>query len=357
MNDFLTIVLAILGLSTVVIIHELGHFLLAIMFKMPIKAFSIGFGAGLSWAKNGITYRLGSVPLGGYVSFLSPEEMKERGYPEGSRSFGEFPLRQRIAVYAAGPLINIISGVLLLFVLMPSEVTALKPVISTVKPDTLAQSAGINPGDRIVSVAGHPIETRDEVLKHIQLNLLDEQIAVVIEQASTGSRHTLLAPSELWRSGEGMGVVFVTSKDAATNPDLVVHRNYSLFEKAFQTVDIATTVIVSIAETLIHIPTDSYARDQLGSVIMLGAEGTKAAKRDWHQYLVFLASINLMIAFVNLLPLPYTDGSQILLGTIQGIIKRPIPKPIESAYFYLGAAAFASIFVLGITNDIARYFL
>lgn len=357
MYDLITITLAILGLSTIVGIHEYGHYKSARLFRMPIKAFSIGFGSGLSWSRGGIDYRLGSIPLGGYVSFLSRDDMADRGMPDDTKTFSEFPLWQKLVVFAAGPAINIVFGIVLLFALMPSEMTSLAPVISDVKDSSFAQNAGIQPGDRVISVAGHSIDTRDAVLKHINLNLLDDDIQFVFESATSGKNYTVSAPSSLWREGEGIGVFFVSTKEAEADPSLIYHQEFSTLDKAFLSVDYAKTIIGAIAKTLIQLPTNGYAREQLGSVIMLGAEGSKAAQRDWTEYFFFLASVNLMIAFVNLLPFPFTDGSQIVLSTLQGVFKKPVPKAVESTYYYLGAAAFASIFVLGITNDIARYFM
>ncbi|MFA0809445.1 M50 family metallopeptidase [Microbulbifer epialgicus] len=357
MQDFITIALAILGLSTIVIIHEFGHFICAKFYNIPIKTFSIGFGPGWSYTYSGIEYRLGIVPLGGYVSFLSHEEMEKRGMPKVMRTFPEFPFKQKILVFAAGPAVNIIFGILLLFFLMPSERTSLAPVISKVQTSSLAEASGIKPGDRIISVAGRSIDTRDDALAQIKSNLLDDNIEFVFKSEAIGVRYSLSAPSSLWREGNGLGILFISAEEAGQNPALVYYREFSFADKALMSVDYAKTIIVSIAKTLIQLPTNSYARDQLGSFIMLGAEGSKVAQRNWIEYLFFIASVNLMIAFVNLLPFPFTDGSQIVLTTIQRVLKRPLPKAVESMYFYLGVAAFASIFVLGITNDMARYIM
>lgn len=356
MIDVITVALAILGLAGIIAIHEAGHFLCAMKFNMPIKAFSIGFGAGLKWKSNGIDYRLGSIPLGGYVSFLSRDEIRERGLPQDTKTFDEYALWKRLIVFAAGPVVNIVFGAVLLFSLLPSEINSLTAVISDVKPDSYAEQHGIQPGDRVLSINGERISNRDEVITNIHLNMIEDELLFVFLSRMSNTEYTIAAPSQLWRQGEGLGIFFVSLKEAESDPTLIYHKDLSITDQMVMTADYGAMIFSSLVKTLIQLPINANARDQLGSVIMLGTEGSKAAKRDWYEYFVFLASVNFMIAFINLLPFPFTDGSQIMLSSIQSLIKKPLPNSVATAYYALGGAAFASIFIIGISNDISRYF-
>ena len=357
MIEIFTMLLAILGISSVVIFHEVGHFMFAKLFSMPIKSFSIGFGASKSWLKGGIEYRLGSIPLGGYISFLSREEMTERGLPNTAKTFNEYILWKRIVVLAAGPLVNLLLGAVLLFSLLPNETTRLVPKIANVSPSSYAESQGITPGDTVLAVNGHDIKTRDDVITQIKLSYMDKDISFVILSAVTEESYSLTAPTSLWKGegSKGLGITFISKNDTNGDPALIIHKKLTVFDRMVWTSEYAEMIFSTLIKTIIQLPTNSEARDQLGSLVMLGAEGTEAAKRSWPEYLLFLAGANFMIGLVNLLPFPFLDGSQILLGTIQSIIRRPIPAIFEKAYLYVGGVALASIFLIGILNDIGRY--
>lgn len=324
---------------------------------MPIKAFSIGFGASKTWTYGGIDYKLGSVPLGGYISFLSREEMDKRGYPETAKTFGEFILWKRIVVLAAGPLINLLLGALILFAMLPSEITRLTPHISKVAPASFAEQQGITPLDKVVSVNGKAVESRNDVITQIKLSYMDDEISFVILSHTTNELYSFTAPTSLWEgeNSQGLGITFISAKDVQDKPSMVIHKSLTVLDRVVWTGEYANMIFSTLLKTIIQLPTNSEARDQLGSLIMLGAEGTEAAKRSWSEYLLFLAGANFMIGLVNLLPFPFLDGSQILLGTIQSIIRRPIPAAFEKAYLFLGGVALASIFLIGILNDIGRY--
>lgn len=153
-----------------IIVHEFGHFIVALKLGLRVEAFSIGFGPVLwKFVRNGVEYRLSAIPLGGYVSIpdIDPEGTKAL---EGESAVAndaadnrvKIPAWKEIAVAVAGPGMNIVLAVVLAFLLaaipgarfgqIPSE-------IGGVLPDSPAEKAGLKPGDMVVAVGGRPVAT------------------------------------------------------------------------------------------------------------------------------------------------------------------------------------------------------
>lgn len=135
-------------LGFLVLIHEGGHFLVAKFFKVKVNEFSIGFGKKLvSKQKGETTYSIRMVPLGGFVSMLGEEERSD-----DERSFSKQSIPKRIAIVAAGGLVNIIFGLLVYFVVIACMGNFSSKTVDTVTDGYNAKNAGILPGDEIVSI-------------------------------------------------------------------------------------------------------------------------------------------------------------------------------------------------------------
>ncbi len=145
-------------LGFLILIHEFGHFAVAKYFGVKVEVFSIGFGKRLFGVTKGETdYRISAIPLGGYVKMSGENPMDARtGDPA---EFLSHPRWQRFLVAIAGPAMNIILAVALLtgVYMVHYEYAAVvdePTVVGWVNPDTPAQKAGIQIGDKIVRVDG-----------------------------------------------------------------------------------------------------------------------------------------------------------------------------------------------------------
>ena len=111
---FINAIKIIFLLGFLILIHEGGHFCIAKLFKVKVNEFSIGFGKKIITKKRGeTTYSLRIIPLGGYVSMLGEEERSE-----DERSFSKQSIPKRIAIVAAGGLVNILFGLLIYFIVL-----------------------------------------------------------------------------------------------------------------------------------------------------------------------------------------------------------------------------------------------
>ncbi len=161
----------VLALGAIVLVHEAGHFFVARGFGMRVLAFSIGFGRRIwGFEREGTEYRIGWLPLGGYVK-LSGEELGEE-VSSDPREFRNRPRWQRILVYLAGPMANGVFSWALVSVLLAVGVdlpvlSRVPPEVGLVEPGSPAERAGLRLGDRIRKIDGREIDDFQEVLFRI----------------------------------------------------------------------------------------------------------------------------------------------------------------------------------------------
>src|SRR5262249_36549081 len=157
-NAAFSIIIALLILGVIIVIHELGHFLVAKFFKIKVETFSVGFGPRLIGFRKGETdYRISAFPLGGYVKMAGETPMDEIKGLENE--FLSKPKWQRFLVASAGPAMNVILAVglitgLYIYGTDVPEFLIGQAVINVVEPGPPADRAGIKPGDQIVSFDG-----------------------------------------------------------------------------------------------------------------------------------------------------------------------------------------------------------
>jgi regulator of sigma E protease len=146
---------AIIVLGPLIAIHEFGHFWVARRLGVKVLTFSIGFGpALLKWqAKDGVEYRLAAIPLGGYVR-MADEREGEVPPEDVPKAFNRQPVWARMAIVAAGPLINLFFAIFLFWILFLQSGETLKTVVGTLKPNAPAMMAGLQVGDQIMAVDG-----------------------------------------------------------------------------------------------------------------------------------------------------------------------------------------------------------
>lgn len=158
-----TILATLVTLGILVTIHEWGHFWVARRCGVRVLRFSVGFGKPL-WmrtGRDGTEYAVAAIPLGGYVRML---DEREGEVPEALRSqaFNNKPVLQRIAIVAAGPVVNLLFAVLAYWFLFVYGVSSIVPMVGDVRPDSPAAQAGVESGYEILEVDGHQVRSWSE---------------------------------------------------------------------------------------------------------------------------------------------------------------------------------------------------
>ncbi len=152
-------------MGVLVTLHEFGHFYAAKKLGFKVNTFSIGFGKKL-WSrigKDGVEYRIGMIPLGGYVGFLD-ERAHDVKPDELDQTFNAKPVWKRAIVIAAGPVVNLVFAVILLFGLYLYGMPAFKSIVDTPIENSAMARAGFERGDQIISVEGQEVRTFDDMV-------------------------------------------------------------------------------------------------------------------------------------------------------------------------------------------------
>ena len=175
-SNVLMFVLGLIGLSFLVTIHELGHFMVAKWNNVKVNTFSVGFGKKLLRYRHGETeYCISAIPFGGYVAMAgeNPDKLKE-GEAPGERDFMGKSVGARAAIAFAGPFINIVFAFVLLMVLYMvgvQEPATNELIVGFVGKNSPAQAAGIVPGDTVVEINGKPTQGWDDFREQIGVSL------------------------------------------------------------------------------------------------------------------------------------------------------------------------------------------
>lgn len=166
----MNLVYFIILISSLIFVHELGHFMFAKLFGVKVLTFSLGFGPKILRIRGRETeYCVGLLPLGGYVRMLESSK-NDIVYPEDrSRTFESLPAYKRIIVVLAGPVMNLLFPILLYFSVFIGRGAVLPPTVGGVLPDHPADGL-LHPGDRIMEVQGEEVGTFEEVRRIIERN-------------------------------------------------------------------------------------------------------------------------------------------------------------------------------------------
>ena len=165
MSLLVSLLAFIIAIGVIVSFHEFGHFWVARRLGVKVLRYSIGFGKPL-WRRpgnDGTEYMIAAIPLGGYVKMLDEREGSVEPH-ELHRAFNRKPLKVRAAIVAAGPAFNFILAFLLYYLMFMVGVSGFKPVVGEVAAGSVAERAGIVPGDQFIQVEGEPVRSWRQTL-------------------------------------------------------------------------------------------------------------------------------------------------------------------------------------------------
>ena len=216
MTFLLTLLAAIFVLGPLVALHEWGHFIVARLCGVKVLTYSIGFGPKLfGWTskKSGIDYRISALPLGGYVKMLDERE-GEVAPEELHLAFNRQHPLKKIAVVAAGPIMNFIIAIVLFWVLFMTPSEQLSTNIGQVLADSPAAMAQLPAGDKIIAIDGHKVQTWEAINYRLAGRMGEtDNVSVTLQSPATSSNNfkTYQAPVTQFMQGDAQG------KDALTS--------------------------------------------------------------------------------------------------------------------------------------------
>lgn len=343
-----TIVPFLFVLTVVVFVHEMGHYLVGRWCGIGVKAFSIGFGPELLGFndRRGTRWKLCAIPLGGYVKFVG--DMNVTSKPEGGEdenlsleerkvAFHTQPVWKRAATVVAGPLFNFLLTIVVFTVLFSAYGRyVMEPTVAEVRAASPAANAGIQPGDRFVSVDGSPVETFSDVQRLVSGRGGDPITFVMMRE---GKEITVKATPELMEQKDALGnsvkvaVIGVVNNEELGQPRLI---SYSPGGAFVQAVSETGHIIERTGQFLKRFVVGREDKCQLGGPVKIADMAGKAAQLGFVWLVQLVALLSVGIGFLNLLPIPPLDGGHLAFYAVEAVIRRPVSERAMEAVYRVG---------------------
>ena len=350
-------------LTLIVFVHEYGHFIVGRWCGVKAETFSIGFGREIvGWSdKRGTRWKVGWIPLGGYVKFEgdanaasmpSTPELEAQAQRSATNFHGK-AVWQRSLVVAAGPIANFILAIALfsmVFAVVGVPVTS--PQVDKVVEASAAEKAGVQPGDIIVSVNGEAIETFSDI-QRIVMPRAGEALPVVIERKGEEVRVTLTPQATEVDDGFGgkvrIGLIGVSNDQTSRS-----------FERKglIDSLQLGTLETWRVVEGTGHFIARIFAghggADQLGGPIAIAQISGQAASLGFYELLRMAALLSVSIGLINLFPIPMLDGGHLVYYAIEALRGKPVGAKAQEIGFRIGFAMVLALMVFSTWNDIMR---
>jgi regulator of sigma E protease len=355
----------LLMITPIIFFHELGHFLAGRACGVRIDTFSIGFGPAIvSWRDRlGTRWKIGWVPLGGYVKFFGddnaasvPDRERLEHLSEAERRVA-FPLKalwQRAIIVAAGPLANFILAIVIMAgFLMAFGAYLATPLVGSVVPGSAAAQAGFRAGDLVLSVDGSNIRTFDEIRSFV-LDQPGEPMAVRLRRGAQILSVTV-TPRLTWENLPGgrqkVGILGITGPTSLKDWKHVTYGPLAATTEACsETWSIVSTTFVHLGRML----TGGNKPSELSGVIGIAKLSGDIAAVSYLSLFRLAALISISIGLVNLFPIPILDGGHLLYYGFEAVLGRPLGAKAQDLGFRLGLAVMVCLMLLAAWNDLVR---
>lgn len=343
----MSIVIALLVFSVIILFHEFGHFLLAKLNKITVVEFSLGMGPRLlSFETGGTRYSWKLLPFGGSCMMLG-----EDGEEEEEGSFGSKSVWARMSVIAAGPIFNfLLAFIMALFIV--GNLGYDVPVLLNVTEGMPAADAGLQAGDRIVKMNGKRIHLYREVQNY---SMFHQGETVVFQYERDGELHEATVAPELMNGSYKYGIGGNINYRQKTN--VLETLEYSAYE-VYYWIDTTVSSLGLLFKGGVQLD------DMSGPVGVVDAIGTTYQEsRDEGAFYVWMNLLNIAILLsanlgvMNLLPIPALDGGRLIFLIVEAIRRKRVEPELEAKIHFAGLMLLMLLMVVVMFNDVKKLIL
>ncbi|MBR4882156.1 MAG: site-2 protease family protein [Clostridia bacterium] len=325
-------------------LHELGHYLFARLFRVEIREFAVGMGPKVFSRvskKTGIRYSFRLLPIGGFVSMVGEDE--ESDHPD---ALCNKPVWQRMIICAAGSVFNIITGVILIFAVILTSPAIGSTVVGEFTENAVSCNYGLTVGDKIVKIGDDKTPTWRNVVYEIGHIGADPVDVTVIRE---GERLVLSDVNFGEEVSEGVtfGVIdFRVEREEKNAVNILRHTFHA-----------STLTVKMIWESLLDLVTGRYGFEAVSGPVGVTTTIGEAAKQGIGSLMYLSAVLAMNLGVFNLLPLPALDGGRLFFQLIELIRRKPVPPKYEGMIHFAGIVLLMALMVVITYKDIVKLIL
>ena len=342
--------------GAVVIAHEFGHFLLAKANGIHVVEFSVGMGPTLlSFQKKETKYSLKLFPIGGACMFEGEDGLNVKEGEESEGSFLKANVWGRISTVVAGPLFNFILAFIVAFLMVGmSDVIAIRDSVATEVADgSGAEAAGLQDGDRILSINGENMKLFPEISLYMQATYRGGDLEIEYER--DGQKFTTILTPQY---DEATGTYLL----GVMNADFIEPEGLDMFRYAWY--EMRYSVKGTYKSLAMLFQGQVSSQDVAGpvgiAVNVVGKTYETAKEYGWQSVVASMLNITLMLSvnlgILNLLPVPALDGGRLVFLLIEVIRGKPVPPEKEGMVHFIGLMFFMILMVFIFFNDLKNVF-
>jgi regulator of sigma E protease len=349
-------------LMVLVLVHEAGHMVVAKWCGMRVERFSVFFGRPLASFQRGETeYAIGWLPLGGYVKISGMTVGEDIPSEVAHRAYSAKPAWRKIVTILAGPAVNIVLAIIIFAAIfwigVPTFSNTTK--VDSVLKGSAAAAVGLKPGDRLLQVdevraRGDAEAVRAELQSHRPGDVVHLRIArdgtVISRDARLQTLTDLAGQPVTGPDGRRLGALGFTF-GVLQGPT----QRYGPVAGARQGLDFTWFILKTNVEVIGHAFTSSQARDQVSSIVGVGAAfNDQVAGQGFITVLRFVGVISLALGIFNLIPILPLDGGHILFAILEKVKGSAFSAVTYGRASFVGLAIVMLVFVIALQNDIGR---
>ncbi|GAB6170118.1 RIP metalloprotease RseP [Clostridium carnis] len=331
------IIYALLAFSLLIIVHELGHFIMAKVNGIKVEEFAIGMGPKIFSAQGKETrYSIGIFPIGGYVKMLGEEEESQ-----DERSFSSKSPLRRISVIIAGATMNFLFAILI-FTLFLNKFGYRVPEVKELSVNSPASQAGLMVGDKFLEVDGIKVKSADDLV--VEINMAKNKPLNFLIDRNGEKKELTITPIIKEQNGREtyvIGFAFNTKQ----NPTLL-----ESFKQSF--VETSSVISQTFKGLKMMVTGKANFKTDVGGPVTIIKMSSVAAKNGIWNLMYFTAFISINLAVFNMLPFPALDGGWTLILLIELITRRKVPEKIVGVVNYVGLMALFGLMILVTIKDI-----
>jgi regulator of sigma E protease len=349
------------AIGPLVFIHEMGHYLVARWFAVGAEQFSIGFGREIAgWTdKRGTRWKVGWLPLGGYVRFVGDMNPASQADADAELSpearavaFHNKPWWQRFLIVLAGPVANFLLAIAIFAAFFASFGMPRTPaVVGQVQSGSVAAAAGLRPGDRIEVIAGQDVESFEDLRRIVSIRP-GESVVISIDRSGRKQEvETTLGVQEItdeFGQSYRIGLLGILGGQRELQRLPVV----SIVPEATRYTFALTR---SMIDGLGQIITGQRSTKDLGGPLKMAQIAGQQASLGAFEFIQLIALFSINLGFINLLPVPMLDGGHLVFYAAEAVRRRPVSIRAQDWAFRGGLALLLALLVFTTVNDLASF--